>query len=162
MVNSFCNFLSICPYVKKRNYFAFTEKVRPEVSYKTDVRKHFRSSRPVRLRPATLLKMRLWHRCFPVNFVKFLRIPYFTEHPRWLLLTFRKIHRRFTIQNWKFTIQIANSQIHNVNSQFKIRCWSLLLIKMFSCKFYKIFKTPNLQNICRKQSSRGVLLKKYS
>ena len=26
------------------------------------------------LRPATLLKKTLWHRCFPVNFVKFLRI----------------------------------------------------------------------------------------
>ena len=25
------------------------------------------------LRPATLLKKRLWHRCFPVNFVKFVR-----------------------------------------------------------------------------------------
>ena len=25
------------------------------------------------LRPATLLKKRLWHRCFPVNFVNFLR-----------------------------------------------------------------------------------------
>ena len=24
-------------------------------------------------RPATLLKKRLWHRCFPVNFVKFIR-----------------------------------------------------------------------------------------
>ena len=32
-----------------------------------------------RLRPATLLKKRLWHRCFPVNFVKFLRTPFFTE-----------------------------------------------------------------------------------
>ena len=27
------------------------------------------------LRPATLFKKRLWHRCFPVNFVKFLRTP---------------------------------------------------------------------------------------
>ena len=27
------------------------------------------------LRPATLLKKRLWHRCSPVNFVKFLRTP---------------------------------------------------------------------------------------
>ena len=26
-----------------------------------------------RPQPATLLKKRLWHRCFPVNFVKFLR-----------------------------------------------------------------------------------------
>ena len=25
--------------------------------------------------PATLLKKRLWHRCFPVNFAKFLRTP---------------------------------------------------------------------------------------
>ena len=38
------------------------------------------------LRPAILLKKRLWHRCFPVNFVKFLRIPFFTEQLRWLLL----------------------------------------------------------------------------
>ena len=28
------------------------------------------------LRPATLLKKRLWHRCFPVKFAKFLRIPF--------------------------------------------------------------------------------------
>ena len=27
------------------------------------------------LRPATLLKKRLWHRCFPVDFAKFLRTP---------------------------------------------------------------------------------------
>ena len=26
--------------------------------------------------PATLLKKRLWHRCFPVNFAKFLRTPF--------------------------------------------------------------------------------------
>ena len=28
------------------------------------------------LRPATLLKKRLWHRCFAVNFAKFLRTPF--------------------------------------------------------------------------------------
>ena len=28
------------------------------------------------LRPVALLKKRLWHRCFPVNFVKFLRTPF--------------------------------------------------------------------------------------
>ena len=36
--------------------------------------------------PATLLKKRLWHRCFPVNFAKFLRTPFFIEHFWWLLL----------------------------------------------------------------------------
>ena len=35
---------------------------------------------------ATLLKKRLWHRCFPVNFVEFLRTHFLTEHLRWLLL----------------------------------------------------------------------------
>ena len=39
------------------------------------------------LRPAALLKKRLWHRCFPVNFAKFLRAPIFIEHLRWLLLS---------------------------------------------------------------------------
>ena len=37
-------------------------------------------------RPATLLKQRLWHRCFPANFAKFLRTYFFTEHFRCLLL----------------------------------------------------------------------------
>ena len=35
---------------------------------------------------STLLKKRPWHRCFPVNFAKFPRTPFFTEHLRWLLL----------------------------------------------------------------------------
>ena len=39
--------------------------------------------------PATLLKKRLWHRCFPVNFVKFLQTPFLTEHLWWLLLSFQ-------------------------------------------------------------------------
>ena len=39
------------------------------------------------LRPATLLKKRLSHRCFSVNFAKFLRTPFLTEHLWWLLPT---------------------------------------------------------------------------
>ena len=38
------------------------------------------------LSPATLLKRRLWQRCFPVSFTKFLWTPFLTEHLRWLLL----------------------------------------------------------------------------
>ena len=38
------------------------------------------------IRPTTLLKRRLWHRCFPVNLTKFLRTPFLKEHLRWLLL----------------------------------------------------------------------------
>ena len=32
------------------------------------------------LKPATLLKNRLWHKCFPVNFVKVLRTPFFLQN----------------------------------------------------------------------------------
>ena len=39
------------------------------------------------LRPTTLLKKRLWHRCFSVNFKKFLRTPFLTAHLQWLLLS---------------------------------------------------------------------------
>ena len=41
------------------------------------------------LRPATLLKKRLWHRCFLVNVAKFLRTPFLTEHLWRLLLAFQ-------------------------------------------------------------------------
>ena len=36
--------------------------------------------------PATLLKKRLWHRCFPVNFVEFLRTPFLQNTTGRLLL----------------------------------------------------------------------------
>ena len=42
----------------------------------------------VGLRPATLLKKRPWHRCFPVNFVKFLRIHFLQNTSGQLLLTY--------------------------------------------------------------------------
>ena len=42
------------------------------------------------LRPATLLKKGLWYSYFPVNFAKFLRTPFFTEHLQWLLLLLQK------------------------------------------------------------------------
>ena len=44
------------------------------------------------LRPVTLLKKRLWHMCFLVNFEKFIRTPFSIEHPRWLPLIKRKVY----------------------------------------------------------------------
>ena len=38
------------------------------------------SNKVAGLRPANLLKKRLWHGCFPVNFTEFLWTPFFTEH----------------------------------------------------------------------------------
>ena len=44
------------------------------------------------LRPATLQKKKLWYRCFPVNFAKFLRTPFLqnTSGRLLLLLAFQK------------------------------------------------------------------------
>ena len=36
----------------------------------------------------SFLKKILWHRCFPVNFSKFIRTPFLRDHLRWLLLAF--------------------------------------------------------------------------
>ena len=71
---------------------------RPEVFCKKDVLgnfakfigKHLSQSlfinKVAGLRPATLLKKKLWGKCFPLNFAKFLRTPFFTEHLWWLPL----------------------------------------------------------------------------
>ena len=57
--------------------------------------KHLRQSlffnKVAGLRPTTLLKKRLWHRCFPVDFVKFIRTPFLIEHLWWLLLEWFKM-----------------------------------------------------------------------
>ena len=39
-------------------------------------------------RPAFWLKKRLWNRCFPVIFAKFIRTPFIIEHLWWMLLIF--------------------------------------------------------------------------
>ena len=41
-----------------------------------------------KLKACNVIKKRLQHRCFPVQFAKFLRTPYFTEHIRLLLLLY--------------------------------------------------------------------------
>ena len=53
------------------------------------------------LRSATLLKRKLWHRCFPVNFAKFVRTPFLTEHLGWLLLF--KLFLKWKKKLWPFS-----------------------------------------------------------
>ena len=52
------------------------------------------------LGPATSLKMRLWQRCFPVNFAIFLRTPFLLNTSGGLLLTFLELKGVFrTLSN---------------------------------------------------------------
>ena len=66
-----------CKNVFLRNFAKFTGKHLCQSLYFNEV---------ADLRSATLLKKRLWQGCFSVNFAKFLRTPFLTEHLRWLLL----------------------------------------------------------------------------
>ena len=58
------------------------------------------------LRDTTLSKKRLWHRCFPVNFVKLLNIT--IEHVWWLLLSLRHLKLRI---NFKTSNVLENLEI---------------------------------------------------
>ena len=57
------------------------------------------------LRPATLLKKRLCHRCFPESFVKFRSTPFFIEHVWWLLLVPSVPFNGHSAENWYLVLQ---------------------------------------------------------
>ena len=101
------------------------------------------------LRPETLLKKGLWHRCFPRNFAKFLRTPSPTEH-RWLLL-FLNMPKKYCMWiNSNFT----GNQSWNKSKHFhlflipmlkKLGFFNVKLI-LFMNNFYKhIFRSSRLQ-----------------
>ena len=60
------------------------------------------------LRPATLLKRRLWHSCFPVNFEKFLRISFLQSTSGRLLLMLVLHHftvcKVSTVASWRHQV----------------------------------------------------------
>ena len=88
---------------KQTNRSLLHRSSRPEVFCKKGVLRNFAKfagkhlcqslffNKVAGLKPATLLKKRFWRRCFPVNFAKFLRTPFFTEQLRWLLLTLSEL-----------------------------------------------------------------------
>ena len=68
------------------------------------------------LRPAFLLKKRLWHRCFPVKFVKFLRTPFCIKHLWWLLLNI--------VQHiWKKFINITKQLLLKTLTECAVILW---------------------------------------
>ena len=110
--SSYLSFRSSCPKVfcKKgvfRNFAKF-------------IRKHLCQSLFLGMRPATLLKKRLWNRCFPVNFAKFLRTSFLKENVRWLLLFLWKIiyeTLRASVGYWDRGADLAISRTKGVLKQ---------------------------------------------
>ena len=67
------------------------------------------------LRPATLFKKTLWHRCVPVNFAKCLRTHYFKEHLQ-LLLLIKLICKLFCQKSkWKTRIIVNHSDHYYIS-----------------------------------------------
>ena len=93
----FTFFLSVvdCTFYKgtiKSNCILLSDYVRSsrqELFCKKGVLRNFAKFTGKCLCQSLISKKRLWHRCFPVNFAKFLRTSFLTEHLRWLLLTFQ-------------------------------------------------------------------------
>ena len=84
-----------------QNVMIYPRRNFPEVFCKKDVYGNFAKCTGKHLcqslffNTATLLKKRLWHRYFPVNFAKFRRTRFLTQHLWWLLLYTRskkKLH----------------------------------------------------------------------
>ena len=79
------------------------------------------------LRPATLLKKKLWHRCIPVNFTKFLRALFLQNTSGRLLLSALQNSRKLQL---KVFLSITGPNIfENFNKKL------LLLQVRFSIKF---------------------------
>ena len=104
------------------------------------------------LRPATLFKKRLWHRCFLVSFAKFLRTSFLTKHLWWLLLINALQELVLNFQVLHDATGIYLFKVNNGNSKKMCEICSNLIIKTpgrlvsslltlnrfhtFSCCFY--------------------------
>ena len=97
------------------------------------------------------------HRCFPVNFVKFLRTPFCIEHLRWLLLAHKHLQAekwykttQIVLKNIKFDLGTINKEIYRPKN---LVTW--LLLHRFPGPKTKFRKTKRytLENISRNQET---------
>ena len=117
------------------------------------------------LRPATLLKKRLWHRCFLVSFVKFLRISFPHNSPGRLLLLVGRFWLKIANRDSRTTyfdvalallvmclstIKSSHPKVFHEKSVFKIfakspkiakhLCWGLFSNEIAGCWPKTLFK----------------------
>ena len=85
------------------------------------------------LRPATLLKKRLWHGCFPVNFAKFLK-HLFSKKP--LDNCFCKFIKYKTLINQKPRFQMQAANLTDESVEVKIEAVVLFIILCGTSKYF--------------------------
>ena len=84
ILRCFLDFLFLCSKAVSRR--SSVKKVLLEISQNSQENTFARDSVLIKLQACNFIKKCLWYRCFPVNFARFLRTPFFTKHLRWLLL----------------------------------------------------------------------------
>ena len=92
------------------------------------------------------LKKRLWYRCFPVNFAKFLRTPFFIEHLLWLLLLGFWWSVWWSVRNTQEDTLYPLS-VHQMIVRYNIKD----IVDLFSFRITYKTKLPvcNLEQFCR-------------
>ena len=97
-----------------------------KIHRKTCIRVFFH--KVVDLRPATLLKKRLWHRCFSREFWEICKSTFFIEHLRCLLLSIRLSTTKMVLLlgcRWQYSISSLKYSSILLNRQHK---WVINLI----------------------------------
>ena len=92
------------------------------------------------LRPATLLKKRLWHRCFPVKFAIFLRTT-FLQNTSGRLFLFFKYHSIFYEQKQDMTLREKrpySELFWSTFSRIRTECWEMLRISQYSVRMQEM------------------------
>ena len=110
------------------------------------------------LRPATLLKKKLWYRCFSVNFVKFLRTPFLPENLWWLPLPIPS--RLYQVEHFCYSEQVIPSR------RFWIFCegyiWSRTFLPCYSEQVILsrrplLFQADYTKNVYNEQKFSAIL-----
>ena len=114
-----------------KNYTKFTRKhLYPSVFFNNFVG----------LRPATLFKKTLWHRFFPVTFVKFLRTPFWLKTSGRLLLDLHKV--KVARENWvlkkrlKFCKLFLCCKLHHEKTFFIMEKRNSVFFLIFTMKLF--------------------------
>ena len=108
----------------------------------------------LRLRCATLLKKRLWHRCFPLNFAKFLRATFLTEHFQWLL---RLLYFLSSSLCYLFLYEKVQT---NINGKTLRSSCSQMFLKIAVLKNFAI-TIKKTQFLLKGDSNTGVFLRNF-
>ena len=117
----------------------------------------------------SLLLKRLWHRCFPVNFGKFVRTPFLTEYLWWLLLahfgifnTIRRVYNNYwwpTVKEYVTNFISAGKICLSIKTpkrpcgKMGRRKWPIATLELISLDFLVDLPRTNKGNVHSNQRS---------